>query len=260
MKNCLILSTMAALVLLVAGCSESKLEKIEKDIRDLGSTVTTGTRDAVMKKIVKEYKDDEDAINALFKHMKNNKDSCTRRNCALTLAKMGVEDAEKPIREMMFNDKSDKNRAFAVEAMAILKKENAIPDLIKVLKDDKDTAPRDKAKELLGSKKLAPAACEQLIPYLTDPDINMRQQAQSALVAMEKTAIPPLLKVLNSTDNKDLILNIFQMFAKIGDTSVVADMKVVMGKFPAWEDADQRKKSDFYKQLELYYNKLYTMK
>ena len=86
----------------------------------------------------------------------------------------------------------------------------------------------------------------------------MRLRARDVIIAMNKEAIPDLVSMMKSlsSNDKDVILTIFQAFAKIGDASVKPDMKEARDKFLEWKDQERGITTEFYKKLENLYNKL----
>ena len=246
-------------VLLNTGCGESKDVRIKRRINSLSAKARNAshdTRDHNMQLLAAEG---EYAVPYLLDGLEN-KDEFIRKYCAMALAKIGSEDAIEPIRNMLFQDTSDENRAAAAGCLATLKKEAAIPDLIKALKQDTSVNAHQVIRAVLTRKGIASVAREQLLPYLKGPDINMRIEARETIVNMGADSVPALTGLLSTTDDQTLILEVFKALVKIGDTSVLHVMKNTMQRFPAWDDNEERKKKNkFYKELEGLYNNLYLL-
>lgn len=255
MKICQLLVVLLFTLLLNIGCGESKDVRIKRRINSLSTkakNATYDTRDRNMQLLAAEG---EAAVPYLMEGLEN-QDEMIRKYCAMALAKMGLEDAVEPIRAMLFRDKSEENRGAAAGCLVTLRKEAAIPDLIKAFKEDTGVVSRQGIRKALVRKEIASKSREQLLPLLKDPNTGVRIEAREAIVSMGLDSVPALTNLLSS-DDPILIVEVFKALVKIADPSVLPIMKDTMKRFPVWDNKEETKKNEFYRTLEGLWNDLY---
>lgn len=233
---------------LFTACGKSPEQRMQSLINGMGRRGSPNSREACMERLVKQG---DVAIGPLIKAFETRKDHYVRMYAATALAEIGASRAIEPIHAAMFNDTHKEVRGSAILAYTKLKGEAAIPELVKILRNDKDVIPARQAFAVLGQP-----AVDDLIFLLEDPDALFRSEIREALSLIGSAAVPELISALGK-DNDILIVELFRTLADICDPAAIPAMKITLQRYPAWQDPLFKKhKKKLYKILEGYYNDL----
>ena len=238
---------LAGTIAILCGCGESEGQKIEKHIRMMGTTQKPPTRDNYMKMLADMG---TKAVDPLMRHLDNDSDDMVRAYCCLTLGKIGDKSAESPIKKA-FKDKSADVRARAAKGLTDLIKAKAIPDLIRLLKDDHET-PRESAQNCL--LELGDSAVESLINdcLVQSEDPFLRNQGMVILGRMGKKVTPRLIELLENSTDPDVQVMTAKTLRDIGDKSALEPIKNAAEKYTGKDEKSKKTR----RSLDGAYNEL----